>query len=114
MHRFYRNLNRACWAWQNPRTGTVEGYADACFITAPRFAVSEAGRQRCIRRQRRSVHAYIYGELAPLPAERPAGARRLSYNPFRGAFFYWTDSGTPVGACRAVYFDTDGTAWGIE
>lgn len=88
------------------------------------FVVSEPGRQRVLREQRKNVHAYVRGlaytnkdEYLQRPSETllhtPDEAvqallrihgkpTRVSYNPYKGSTFYNEKTGEPVRAADAV------------
>lgn len=57
----YRNLHKGCWSIK--QKGLVKAHATDVIIHDVRFKVSERGRQRVIRDQRKSVHAYATGYL---------------------------------------------------
>jgi hypothetical protein len=64
--RVYFNLHRKLWSVQlrNERGGWYVAYhARAVRLENVRWKVSEAGRQRVIREQRKNVHAYACGDL---------------------------------------------------
>lgn len=83
--RVYRNLRRADWSIQDPSTNRVIGHLDELVLVDVTLRVSEVVRQRVIRTQRRTVHAYACGTVADLPVRE--GGDRLHYNPFEGPHF---------------------------
>lgn len=83
--RVYRNLRRAVWSVLDPRTGRVREHRQELVLLDVRLRVSEAVRQRVIKQQRRTVHAYAEGTLSE---ESPRqGGIRLHYNPFECGHF---------------------------
>lgn len=62
----YWNLHRACWsikALEGADKGHVIAHAKNWCLGGVRFKVSEAGRQRVLREQRKNVHAGVVGTL---------------------------------------------------
>lgn len=102
--RVYKNLRRGDWSVQDPRTGLVLEHRVELVLLQVVLVVSEATRQRVIRQQRRTVHAYAVGQLSEEPV-RPGG-RRLHYDPFEGPHF--TAAGEIVAAANRIDFRTDG------
>ena len=73
-HFVYFNLPKRVWSLKAKRTniipsehgtreGRVTGHADTVILFDTTTKVSEAGRQRVIREQRKNVHAGIVGRL---------------------------------------------------
>lgn len=102
--RVYRHLRRRVWSIQDPRTGLVIGHRPELVLLDVSLVVSEATRQRVIRQQRRTVHAYAVGMISDEPA-RPGGSY-LHYDPFEGPCF--TCDGQPVTSAERIEFRTDG------
>ena len=102
--RVYKNLRRRNWSLLDPRTNHVIGHRLELVLTDVTFIVSEKTRQRVIRDQRRTVHAYAAGLLSE-EAPRPGGLK-LHYNPFLSPDF--TCDGRVVTRADRVDFRTDG------
>lgn len=69
-YRIYRNLHQKRWSIQGNLVGRgwrVIGHATSLTAPSATFVVSEAGRQRAQREQRKNVHAF-----AVVPYLRPA------------------------------------------
>lgn len=120
----YFNLHRKCWsvkALEGPAAGRVVAHASAVSVYDVRFKVSEAGRQRVIREQRKNVHAGIVGDLGcfeghytdagapivrecyradvfPLSDRLPA----VTYNPYKAPTFVRKDNGEPIRRAACV------------
>lgn len=102
----YWNLNRKCWsikALQGPDKGRVIAHAYAFQVDNATFRVSEAGRQRVLREQRKNVHAGVVGDLweytsAAQPAEIPIypDGAAVTYNPYKYASFVRRVDESPV------------------
>lgn len=79
--------------------GRVKYHASAWEVQGATFKVSEAGRQRVLREQRKNVHAGVVGELVSwkdLDGDDGAVASsfnwdnlgvKVTYNPYRGPTF---------------------------
>lgn len=102
--RVYRHLRRLVWSIQDPRTGLVVDHRPELVLVGVALVVSEATRQRVIRQQRRTVHAYAVGQVLDAPV--CLGGLRLHYNPFEGPHF--TAGGEVVTAAERIDFRTDG------
>jgi len=99
----YWNLHRKVWsikALSGYAKGKVIAHAHTVSIAYPLGKVSEAGRQRVIREQRKNVHAGLEGFLDAdrLPDVPPYFAqcgegRRITYNPYRTDTFTYRDTG---------------------
>lgn len=115
----YWNLHRKCWsikALEGPDKGRVKYHAQAFTLESATFKVSEAGRLRVIREQRKNVHAGVVGTLrgwVDLDGDqgavawecRPIGpaplAVEVTYNPYKGPTFV-TRTGMPVQRAALV------------
>lgn len=117
--RVYFNLHTKLWSVQDAKTRRVIGHASKLLIREARFVVSEAGRQRVLREQKKNVHAFVVGELeaaawvneripskchynawdfCPRSNRAYAKAARkygyaVSYNPYKGSTFTVLASG---------------------
>jgi len=80
----YWNLHRKCFSIQ--QKGLVVAHADMVKLSDVTFKISEAGRQRVIKEQRKNVHAYMIGTLTD-ELFRIGSSHALTYNPYKvGAF----------------------------
>lgn len=125
----YFNLRRKVWsikALEGLQRGRVVAHASAVAILGCAFRVSEAGRQRVIREQRKNVHAGIVGDLdgfvgdltdagwfsvarefersciaaiAPLEGDR---APAVTYNPYKAPTFVRKDTGAAIRRAACV------------
>jgi hypothetical protein len=117
----YFNLHSKVWsikALEGAFAGRVVAHATYVQLRDVECRVSEAGRQRVIREQRKNVHAGLVGELrcydgkARLAFEwdgefdATQNGREwfgITYNPYKGPTFVRRDNGEPVlRAARAV------------
>lgn len=85
----YFNLHKKVWsvkALDGPNKGKVIRHSSEVSLIDAQFRVSEAGRQRVLREQRKNVHAGVVGYLAPF-SEIPNNSKQLRYNPYKGPKF---------------------------
>lgn len=103
--RVHVNLTRGDFTLCAPKSPYKKiGSAHDVTITDVTFKVSEKGRQYCITKQGRWVHAWAFGTLAALDTDPDVtDVERVTYNPFRAPTFTLTD-GTPVHTAPAVAF----------
>ena len=108
----YRNLHRNCWsvkALEGRLKGRVIYYAQDLTLWNCVFKVSEAGRQRVLREQKKNVHAGIVGVLdestvnwVPL-----IPGKSVTYNPYKYASFVYKDTGEKARPVRFVRLAAD-------
>jgi len=99
--RVYFNLHKKCFsvqALEGDRKGRVIAHVAEIDLYDCQFKVSEAGRQRVIREQRKNVHAFVVGYTdAILPfLPTPEQCKPVSYNPYKCGSFYRKDTDAPV------------------
>jgi hypothetical protein len=114
----YFNLHRKCLsvkALEGERKGRVIAHAKAVELVGVTFKVSEAGRQRVIREQRKNVHAGVVGMLTSLdvhPSTMQIAEAMLTpvkYNPYKFRTFVKAVSECPVQyAKRAIVASNNG------
>jgi hypothetical protein len=75
--------------------------------------VSEPARRKVLKKQRRSVHALIWGEWTGGETAATDGLRQLHYNPYRSGYFHVFEDGNlvPIHSAPRVVFSTDGHAY---
>ena len=96
----YWNFTRKLWSIRDKTSRRVIQRAPGLLLTDATYHVSEAGRQRVLRDQKKNVHAYIEGELDYVQTyvsdydTAICGVRwkmglyvRVKYNPYRDKFF---------------------------
>ena len=103
----YRNLRKKCWSIRDVKTGLVIAHKDTVILSWAEFKVSEAGRQRVLREQRKNVHAGIQGVLSEV--DNTLGLR-VSYNPYKGPNFV-NQLGFPINRASVVKLDEFGKVW---
>jgi hypothetical protein len=107
----YFNLHRKCLsvkALEGERKGRVIAHADSVLLANATFKVSEAGRQRVIREQRKNVHAGVVGEMINTNVSDSFINRiealftPIKYNPYKFDSFVTAVSELPVTTARHV------------
>ena len=103
----YRNLQAKCLSVMEK--GLITGHAQTVRLTDVKFQVSQAGRDRCLQRQRKTVHAFVVGKLQEAVAEvlEPTGTK-VSYNPYKMGCFYNSATGETVHEAKAVIITPNG------
>ena len=96
----YFNLHRKCYSVQ--QNGLVVGHAYCIALRDVTCKVSEAGRQRVIKEQRKNVHAYMVGTIDTDVADWYD--IKLTYNPYKySSFVLWTNPDVAVYDVPQVY-----------
>ena len=110
----YYNLHRKLWsikALAGPEKGKVIERSDHVRLQDVAPKVSEAGRQRVIREQRKNVHAGLVGHIAPQNVHLGpfSDKHKISYNPYKSGNFYYTQEPNRIytGSKIAVLLATD-------
>jgi hypothetical protein len=112
----YYNLHKGCFslkALEGEHKGRVVYHASAAILDGCTFKVSEAGRQRVIKEQKKNVHAGIVGRIyTVLPVGTGGqvvltGGDRVSYNPYKYSSFITADNEQPIAAADRVYLNAD-------
>ena len=107
--RVYFNLHKKLYSVQEKVDGrwkVVEHTNNINLVNAT-FKVSEAGRQRILRENKKNVHAYIVGERWPFIPKSFCYRDEVSYNPYKAAHFIVKDLELPLDKAKYVQI-TDG------
>jgi hypothetical protein len=96
--RCYRNLNTGNMSLiqQINKSWILVGHTDNLVIKYPRFYVSERGRQRVLKENRKNVHAYCEGFLDSISLPTLPPLKEVHYCPYSQSYFSWKDTGTPL------------------
>lgn len=116
--RAYRNLNKSCWSVVEKSSGRVMFHTDELALQDCTFVVSESGRQRVLREQRKNVHAFVEGQLTSKQSWRTSGAAeamRVLYNPYKADTFKWENLEGDSSAINAplCWLGDDGRLYAI-
>ena len=107
----YRNLHRQCWsvkALEGPLKGRVIYHANDLTLGWCDFKVSQAGRQRVLREQKKNVHAGVVGYLTDCGEITTDGIDLdvpVTYNPYKYDSF--VDARCEVPVCSALFVNLD-------
>ena len=111
--RVYRNLTKKTISIQDAKTNLVIMYSDAVSLSNCKFVVREGGREKVLREKRKSVHAFVVGELDDVykspEGEDRRGIRQASYNPYKFGYFYDVLTQEPIEQASRVWVLKDGT-----
>lgn len=108
----YRNLHRNCWsvkALEGNLKGRVIYHAQDLTLWNCTFKVSEAGRQRVLREQKKNVHAGVVGMLDECTANwmPPTPGTSVTYNPYKYDSFVYKDTESKANHSRFVRLNAD-------
>lgn len=95
----YFNLHRKVFSVREyAGTRRVLFHTESILLNDCEFRVSQAGRERVLREQRKNVHAGVIGEYASesWSSDRVLNGGRVSYNPYKFNYFYNVDTLEPV------------------
>ncbi|MDE4912278.1 hypothetical protein PQI07_16475 [Methylobacterium sp. 092160098-2] len=98
--------------WSVRVNGRVLYHASQACLSDVTLVVSVAAVERIRAKGQREVCAWARGNRQYLPHGIGTG-ERLFFDPYRHTSFV-TAGGMNVTRCRRIYFDPDGSAWGIE
>lgn len=108
----YRNLRRkgVVWSVRDVKTGLVLERVGFIMLDKPELKVSQAGRKRVLKEQRKNVHAGVRGIPVSYAAHwfKPRGWRRVEYNPYLYAGFVYSRTKKPVGKIRRAVLTQTG------
>lgn len=119
----YKNLHEDCWSVKDRQTGHVVAHADRVELSDVELKVSEAGRDRVLKEQRKNVHAGVVGTLETLVGEMkkmPSVSYRygrkdvgeqavpITYNPYKYETFVVKANEQPVHRADAAVLEADG------
>lgn len=109
----YFNLHKRLFsvkALEGANKGRVIAHVDNVSLSDVTFKVSQAGRQRVLREQRKNVHAGVVGTLTPMLW---GTGLQVTYNPYKYDTFVCKDTELPILAAGAAKM-TCGTRTSIE
>lgn len=106
--------------------GIVRAHSDNVIVESGEFRVRPAGREKVLREQRKTVHAFVVGYPVAEDATTLAAVEgiklalgepvQVSYNPYRGDTFYRKDTDESVESAELVELRPDSSvwAWGVK
>ena len=87
----YYNLHKHKWSIRCWKTKLVIGHADKVTLNKCTFKVSQAGRRRVLREQRKNIHAGILGTIIANESINN-NYREETYNPYKYTNFVYKDN----------------------
>jgi len=111
--RIYFNLHKRCLSVQNKVNGVwkVVRHAEQIILTDAVFKVSESGRQRVLKEQKKNVHAAVLGNEIKIDEPLEFRATRVFYNPYKYSSFV-DEGGAPIHESKLVF--ARGNKYGYE
>ena len=112
----YFNLHRKLFsvvALEGPRKGLVIAHERSLILTDATFKVSEAGRQRVLREQRKNVHAFVVGQWWEHPWMENLGREEVTYNPYKFSTFVKKESLEPIHRASCVWLENK-KVWALD
>jgi hypothetical protein len=104
----YFNLHKKLFsvrALEGDRKGLVIAHVNVIGLSDVTFKVSEAGRQRVLREQRKNVHAGVVGTWGEASWDHE-GLERVTYNPYKYSTFVNMADETPVLTAKRVVLES--------
>jgi len=104
----YRNLHKNCWsvkALSGPNRGRTVLHASFVAVEGADFYVSQKGRERVLREQKKNVHAGVFGRVsyAVVEKERYATCPRARHVYGDGTLAHMSDVATHPAYREATY-----------
>lgn len=104
----YFNLHRKLWsikALEGDKKGLVIGHAPVVYLEDVKPKVSEVGRQRVLKEQRKNVHAGLVGTVGRMPSRLLVGGKAITYNPYKSGTFVYKDDGQEFRGADCALLD---------
>lgn len=98
--RIYFNLHKKCLSVQDAKTRKVIAHVPGIQLKDVVFKVSESGRQRVLREQRKNVHAFIEGYYSS--KVEIENHREVTYNPYKYSTFVDREQELPIERAEKV------------
>lgn len=97
----YFNLHKKVFSVKDVKTGLVVAHTEDITLQDATFKVSEAGRQRVLKEQRKNVHAGVVGTYTTnkLTEHNP---NRATYNPYKFDSFVELQTYAPIRTAKRV------------
>lgn len=99
----YFNLHKLLFSVRNQKTKLVEHHSNVVVMTDCKFKVSQAGRERVIKEQRKNVHAGVEGTLCGFNNDNDLNEYvELTYNPYKYSSFVIKETEQSVCGCDII------------
>ena len=103
----YYNLHKQCFSvvsLEKERYVKVIAHVKRISLWGAKFKVSDKGRQRVLREQRKNVHAHVVGSWVTDWIPR-GEVHKATYNPYKYSSFVNTTTLNPVHKAKQVYLN---------
>lgn len=107
----YYNLHKHTWSIRDCKTRRVIGHSDHVLLFEVKPKVSQAGRERVLREQRKNVHAGLEGYLMSThnsnathceDAYLGATQKGITYNPYKYTGFVYKSTEEPYNGSQVA------------
>lgn len=104
----YYNLHKRTFsvkALEGQQKGLVVAHFDEITLYNVTFRVSQAGRARVLKEQRKNVHAGVVGQWFGTvdPVIRDTSDIAITYNPYKYSSFVYADGEQPIFTADSAY-----------
>jgi hypothetical protein len=99
----YFNLHTHLFSVKDMKTGKVVAHGNNIILEDVSYKVSEAGRQRVLREQKKNVHAYVVGKFVGTAESMAVPMRQAYYNPYTVETFIDKESGRELRESQMAY-----------
>jgi hypothetical protein len=103
----YFNLHKKLFSLRSEDTKRVIYHTNSVILSDALFKVSQAGRQRVLKEQRKNVHAGVKGDLLAYDVNEfihdPKNCREATYNPYKYESFVDKLTGKPIDSAEYVF-----------
>lgn len=102
----YFNLHKKCWSvksLEGETKGKVIAHCETIILKNCELKVSEAGRQRVIREQKKYVHAGVVGIVVSMNKKVKETSTQITYNPYKFNSFINNNTMEPVFQTNKAY-----------
>jgi hypothetical protein len=97
----YFNLHKKLFSVKDVKTGLVVAHTDSISLEEATFKVSEAGRQRVLREQKKNVHAGVRGKYMKANLKSLCD-KGVTYNPYKYDSFVEVETGERIETASLV------------
>jgi len=94
----YFNLHKNIFSLQSREKdtyGKVVGHVESVVLKSPKFVVRQAGREKVLKEQKKTVHAFVVGQLVDAVATTTT-SKDITYNPYKYSTFVVRETEQPI------------------
>lgn len=100
--RVYFNLHKKCFSVKSKKTNRVLFHTNEIHLHDVTYKVSQSGRQRVLKEQRKNVHAYVDGKIGAIGSIHNNGYINVTYNPYKYDSFVNKDTEEKIVATKSA------------